>query len=348
MEDNTVVRENSTTSGSGFFPAIRSKTSSSVGSDYEENSIVNGHAHSDSEYFRTIHSSTTSYSSGRESNSPTKLPSIDLGKKSSSVSSIYGSRKTSLKNTPRAEFCRSPSCPQLWTDYEDDVDSVIETAAEGNLNASIHPSMTRRRGTDNQLKLPDIYTNGEISSGSTSPRINTHRGSKTESDILTMKSPRRNSQNSTSPAMAVKLTHRQQQFQRQQSQPTALLLPMRETPRINRGKKKANKLDRRKVSESNNSCADSYKSDSGVSSNLRQSDQSAEGSEWDNDIEQEGGYYYEHDEQENNYGYAPHGEVAIDEVTQENRVGEEENRSQIGSKEKCREWLQGVGTGNRS
>ena len=86
--------------------------------------------------------------------SPTKLPSLD-GSTRYSVTSLDSTRSFKLQGTRNA-MCRSPSCPQLYSDFDED-----PFPDGGDLNASIHPHMTRQVGQPTTLRLPEIFNAAE-------------------------------------------------------------------------------------------------------------------------------------------------------------------------------------------
>ena len=106
-------------SGTVFPQISRSKGCSSAESSYNDDydGSHEGRAHSDTEqYNRNKNYSRSSSNSMVVSckGSPTKFPQINAQyNKSNSVTSLCSTR--SRNTPPRAEMCRSPSCPSLWS-----------------------------------------------------------------------------------------------------------------------------------------------------------------------------------------------------------------------------------------
>ena len=269
-----------------FFPQIsRSKGCFSAESTYsdchEVDTNQDGRAYSDIEqYNRHNNTSRTSNASSvgiSGKGSPTKLPHIDVHyQKSKSVTSLCSNRS---RNTPqRVEICKSPSCPSLWSEYDDP--GLVEN---GDLNASIHPHHTKKN-TGDAVKLPELYNSydatglsGKAERTPETARSNSYNDIKKTSKIEKelQKLSMRKQKEEQDIRQRVRKTHRQQQLDRQLSQPAALLLPIRNTSRTNRDKKDSNTFQIQRQYEPSNQSYNatfSVKSDSGISNSLRQSD----------------------------------------------------------------------------
>ncbi len=311
------------------FPSIQSSTSvtsSEWGGCYNQKD-----AHTNGLGSR---SSSLAYSSDRSStsSSPTKLPSLDVFK-ANSVCSL-ASKASSIKGSFRSEMCRSPSCPVLWSDFEEEVEKV----EYGSLNASIHPVMTRQKGgsKDCRFTLPSIFpsTKSCRSDNSTlTPKI--------EKELRSI--ALRNSDSGFSLPPKPEKT-----LQTQMSQPTGLLLPMRDNTRTKeRSKKKCRSKGKKHApitvkSDSFASSNISSQSDSGISTGMKPSEKS-DTSEWGIWVEDE-----EYDDEEEAVELeindeTPRYSIAKDiQETKENISVAEPDRSELMSQDKCREWLEGV------
>ena len=413
---NKMRKGSSESRGSGsFLPPLNpdkgcsSPASSSCNGEYGQDADNHFSGHIDNKIHTHIMSSRTNYSRGSsQANTPTKFPLIENRMhKSNSVASLYSTRsRASNDSASRAEFCRSPSCPSLWTDYETEAHLV----EDGDLNASIHPHHVHNRNTKGNLKLPEIFSSTCSVRSDTDTVVTTSRkiASRTKSLTELARSNQFDKDLSKQRVLeqpdpqTLRKAHRQQQLQRQMSQPTALLLPIRDTSRVHRHRKDKSSLVRPRPMESSSQSyvsTFSVKSDSGISSSVRPSDISdvsnrgaEEYSEWSgwedgeevypeveeeeeaedfekdekkelvgcslqkNDSELE----HAHCEQERDYGYyEPDDSIdqydvdqPIKEVSRENKVSghrqmttrtdsvHNNKRHQLGSKEKCQEWLQ--------
>ena len=133
------------------------------------------------------------------------------------------------------------------------------------------------------MKLPELYDNCGPAGTPKSDRSNSYqsvkKGSKIERELQQLSLRRQREEEELK--QRFRKAHRQQQLDRQSSQPVALLLPIRARP--NRAKKSSNNSQRNNESNSQSyNSSYSVKSDSGISTSLRQSDTSdkAEESEW--------------------------------------------------------------------
>ena len=263
-----------------FFPQIpRSKGCSSAESSYNDDNDGNQdrRAYSDTEQYswnknNSMASCTLRATPGNVC--PTKFPQINIQyNKSSSVTSLCSNR--SRNTPPRAEMCKSPSCPSLWSEYDDP--SFVEN---GDLNASIHPIHTRK-STGDCVKLPELYGNCVTEGTPRTDRSDSYqglkKGSKIERELHQLSLRRQREEEELK--QRFRKAHRQQQLERHVSQPAALLLPIRGKP--NRAKNSSNNSHSQSNSQSYNRSY-SVKSDSGISTSLRQSENSdrADESEW--------------------------------------------------------------------
>ena len=343
-----------------FFPQIsRSKGCSSAESSYNDDNDGNQdrRAHSDTEqYSRNKNNSMASCPlvATPGNGSPTKFPQINIQyNKSRSVTSLCSNR--SRNTPPRAEMCKSPSCPSLWSEYDDP--GFVEN---GDLNASIHPQHTRK-STGDCVKLPELYDNCVTGGTPRTDRSDTtqklKKGSKIERELHQLSLRRQREEEELK--QRFRKAHRQQQLERQVSQPASLLLPIRGRP--NRAKESSNNSESQSKSQSYNRSY-SVKSDSGVSTSLRQSDNSdrADESEWSGweegeqhtqgdgreDEDEEYGDAEEDDpgyENEDEYDYANEGEIYYDEETGQRYCEDrQEYENEQGSYEQCEDGQQGV------
>ena len=266
-------------SGTSLPQIARSKGCSSAESSYNDDNDGNQdrRSHSDTEQnSRNKNNSITNcvLVATPSIGSPTKFPQINIQyNKSCSVTSLCSNR--SRNTPPRAEMCKSPSCPSLWSEYDDP--SFVEN---GDLNASIHPMHTRK-STGDCVKLPELYdkcvTRGTPRTDRSDSYEGLKKGSKIERELHQLSLRRQREEEELK--QRFRKAHRQQQLDRQVSQPAALLLPIRGRP--NRAKKSSNNSQSQSNSQSYKSSY-SVKSDSGISTSLRQSDNSdrADESEW--------------------------------------------------------------------
>ncbi len=245
----------------------------------------------DQHHYRHENLSRRSYDSsgGNSSGTPTKFPQISdtrRRKKSQSVTSLFSNKRK--RNPPRAEICKSPSCPSLWSEFDDP--GFVE---DGDLNASIHPVHTRR-SLGGSVKLPDLYhANRNLNTSRSTGHSPLDRSCKIEKELqrLTLRRQRENADRRERQRYA------QKQLDQRKSQPVALLLPIRDSSRAKKSPQSVR--SQRQSSSSGRSYHSTYssKSDSGISTSVRQSDASEtshrpEESEWsgweEGDADQDG------------------------------------------------------------
>ena len=174
----------------GFLPPLQHSASSDPGSKF---SCTRSESPTDSRASRP--------SGGSDS---VKLPQLPDRSKSTSVSSLESWRR----RTPRADICKSPSCPQLW-DGDDGPPSSLELPS-GHVSS--------RRSKKKASMLPCIFSNTPLVSDADDGGLMTPRyGVTSNNDILQYKNK--------------KLTPRVRREPKRKATTNAVLLPLQLTPR---------------------------------------------------------------------------------------------------------------------
>lgn len=317
----------------------------------------------------SLSSSRSSMHQSVEPSSPTKLPNIV--KKSSSIGNILTDsakvrRTTSLPHEGlRADLCRSPSCPTLWSELQDE---ICEYEQEITLNSRVtEPSVytnslskSLNAKTDCSTKLPSIFGGAASNRSRTQETVrrtqslqgNLHLSLADAPVIAPSKTPRSRRELATMTSLSIPLDLQNKELQgaasppRRLDNPVALLLPMKDPP--HKLKKSRSKINSVATTPGIIQASEGTSGDSGVSVGRRQSDRSdgssaaQDGSEigggWEQEIEIE----VEMDDETQDGMKDPRSAYTRSKKHNDmNDNRETDNRSAL-SAEKCREWLESV------
>ena len=276
--------------------------------------------------------------------SPTKFPMI---KKQNSMSCTAFRHEThSVKRTTslpaehlRAELCRTPSCPALWScdldDQGSDLNSEAATVLNGDLGASIHPYMVRTVGSSS-VQLPKIFGQNPQTKRTPSrdfpqkgltktPRLATLRNCSSQREASTRTSvsvSKNNNVRAISP------------FRR--SDQASLLLPLKDLGTCFRRAK-----SRKGLAATGRQASEGASGDSGVSVSQRPSDRSDSSAAHDGSEMGAGEVELEIDD-ETARDYYPNYPVSREGVVPAEETSDTANTEQNStlSAEKCREWLE--------
>ena len=278
--------------------------------------------------------------------SPTKLPTI--AKKSSSISNLAaltGSvrRTTSLPTAGmRADLCRSPSCPQLWTgDLDDEEEGREEEVEYRDLQKGVsldsramRSSRTPHKNLDSPTKLPSIFGGSSTTASPSRLKSSIRRSTSLQSNLRSSlvdapniagvgrALPRLARENSTmTSSLSLSMTDagfRERQGvspARRLNNTTALLLPMRENADSKKLKRAGSKKRVTNAAVGNAPAAtpgarqasEGTSGDSGVSVNYRQTSDHSDSSSTAQDGSETG-------------VWEPEVEVEIDDETPEGRL----------------------------